>query len=104
MTQPRLERELPDGSRQVVELTVPDLRVGRRADSDLQIVHKSVSREHAALIVVGDGYDIVDLESVYGTFVNDQSVSWHRLKDGDRIRLARHTPEFRYSAPSQRFR
>ena len=80
MTQPCLERKLPDGSRQVVELTVPELRVGRRPDSDLQIVHKSVSREHATLIVRGDRYDIVDLKSVYGTFVNDQSISWHRLR------------------------
>ena len=45
MTQPRLERELSDGSRHVVELAVPQLRVGRREDSDLVIAHSSVSRQ-----------------------------------------------------------
>ena len=39
MTQLRLERELSDGSRHVVELAVHQLRVGRREDSDLVIAH-----------------------------------------------------------------
>ena len=101
MTHSRLEGELPDTGRQVVELTVPELVVGRRRDSSLVLDDAHVSRQHAKLIATPDGYDIVDLHSVYGTFVNDKRIERHRLEDGDRIRFAPDNPEFRYSAASQ---
>src|SRR5215211_1378016 len=35
----------------------------------------------------GDGYDVADLQSTNGTFVNDVPVMSHRLKDGDYVRV-----------------
>ena len=45
MTHSRLEGELSDRGRQVVELTVPELVVGRRADSALVLNDAHVSRQ-----------------------------------------------------------
>jgi serine phosphatase RsbU (regulator of sigma subunit) len=49
---------------------------------------KTVSREHARIVRMGEGYGIEDLGSVNGTFVNGQRVQGRlRLADQDRIQL-----------------
>jgi pSer/pThr/pTyr-binding forkhead associated (FHA) protein len=49
-----------------------------------------MSRQHFIIKSTPDGYILMDLNSVNGTFVNGERVTEHRLKDGDKIQ-AGHT-------------
>src|SRR5215831_8663540 len=59
------------------------LRIGRAPDNDVVISDLSVSRHHAELRRVGDSYQIADLDSHNGTFVNGQRVVTAPLTEGD---------------------
>src|SRR5437899_1748419 len=60
--------------------------LGRGENCDVRIVDQSVSRTHVRIEAVIDGYELGDLQSTNGTFVNDQPVATHRLRDGDYVR------------------
>ncbi|WP_370103001.1 FHA domain-containing protein [Streptacidiphilus sp. MAP12-20] len=52
------------------------IRIGRGLDNDLVVTDLSVSRHHAELRQMTDGrYEIVDLESHNGTYLNGQPIS-----------------------------
>jgi two-component system cell cycle response regulator len=61
--------------------------LGRGELCDVRIADQSVSRTHARIEDVVDGYELGDLKSTNGTFVNDQAVVGHRLRDGDYVRV-----------------
>jgi diguanylate cyclase (GGDEF)-like protein len=63
------------------------LVLGRGTDCDIHINDHSVSRRHARIQPVPDGYLVVDLQSTNGTFVNDIAASMHKLRDGDYLRV-----------------
>lgn len=60
-----------DGSRPI--------RVGRSIEADVVLTAGSVSRHHAELRPVGDGWVLVDAGSQYGMFVDGVRVGEHRL-------------------------
>jgi serine phosphatase RsbU (regulator of sigma subunit) len=88
MSVPRLDVRDALGEREVPLDRFP-FTIGRRDTSVLQLRGSEVSREHAE--IRADGLQLVlrDLESRYGTFVNDAPVTQHPLQPGDRIRLGR---------------
>lgn len=49
--------------------------VGREPENDVCLPFASLSRRHAVLAKVGDDYELRDLNSTNGTFVNEQQVS-----------------------------
>jgi ABC transport system ATP-binding/permease protein len=59
------------------------LRIGRAPDNDVVIPDLSVSRYHAELRRTGAAYEIADLDSHNGTFVNGQRVTSAPLSEGD---------------------
>src|SRR5690348_2467089 len=59
------------------------LRIGRAPDNDIVISDLSVSRNHAELRRTASGYQIVDLDSHNGTFVNGQQIGSAPLTEGD---------------------
>ncbi|WP_328498339.1 FHA domain-containing protein [Streptomyces sp. NBC_00414] len=60
------------------------VRIGRADDNDLVVDDLSVSRRHAELRALPDGtYEIVDLGSHNGTFLNGQPVTRARIDGGD---------------------
>ena len=61
--------------------------LGRGDTCDIRIPDQSVSRTHARVDAHSDGYDVTDLKSTNGTFVNDLPASICRLKDGDYLRV-----------------
>ncbi|MEX2619693.1 MAG: MMPL family transporter [Egibacteraceae bacterium] len=65
-----------------------ELRIGRHPDNDLVLDAPAVSAQHAVVRQFGDGYQLSDLGSAHGTFVNGAPVRVAELKDGDQIRLA----------------
>src|SRR6266566_7556817 len=59
------------------------LRIGRAPDNDIVVFDLSVSRYHAELRRTANAYQIVDLDSHNGTFVNGQQVGSAPLTEGD---------------------
>jgi|GEM_PF-1273651 len=65
-----------------------DLSIGRGAEADIPVSHKTVSRQHVSIAVIPDeGVVIEDLESDNGTFVNGERIERARLTKGDKIEL-----------------
>jgi diguanylate cyclase (GGDEF)-like protein len=71
------------GTRYIV--TDTPLLLGRELTCDIQICDRTVSRQHARIEREPDGHWLVDLQSTNGTFVNEERVSTHRLKNGDSV-------------------
>ncbi|MFO0920882.1 MAG: ATP-binding protein [Pirellulales bacterium] len=63
--------------------------VGRDADNELQLQDTEVSRHHAAIIRLEDHFEIKDLGSSNGTFLNSVRVQQQPLKSGDRLQIGR---------------
>lgn len=61
--------------------------IGRASDCDIVIPGSHLSRKHTELRVLGDGLQIKDLDSVSGTYLNEQPVTTTMARDGDRLRL-----------------
>jgi pSer/pThr/pTyr-binding forkhead associated (FHA) protein len=70
------------------------LTIGRRKDNDIVIENLAVSGHHAKIDSVGEGFVLVDLQSKNGSFVNEQLVSSHWLKDGDLVSIGKHILAF----------
>jgi len=64
--------------------------IGRGEDCDIRILDNSVSRRHARVEHLDEGFFVLDMQSTNGTFVND-AVSKEGtpilLKDGDYLRV-----------------
>src|SRR6266852_4883160 len=45
--------------------------IGRLDDSDITLPHRSVSRHHARIVPSSNGYEVEDLGSTNGTWLND---------------------------------
>jgi diguanylate cyclase (GGDEF)-like protein len=63
--------------------------IGRSAEAEINLQDDGISRRHAKLLRAASGvYELVDLESTNGTFVNGQKIATpHLLKDGDKIQV-----------------
>lgn len=61
--------------------------LGREPDNHIQLADASVSRHHACLEWMSDGYQLKDLGSTNGTFVNDCRVSQCKLHGDETIRI-----------------
>jgi hypothetical protein len=60
---------------------------GRGAHCDVQLLTHYVSREHARIVVTGDGVAIEDLGSRNGVYVNATRVARQQLRQGDSIKI-----------------
>lgn len=88
MDQARLEITDQLG-RRVVEISKNPFQIGRRVTSDLHLMSGEVSRDHAEIVAVGNGYHLRDLGSRYGTFVNGDEIKERQLSHGDCVKLGR---------------
>ena len=69
------------------EFTSGPVGLGRDTSNPIQIHDNEVSRRHAEVRLASTGYQIVDLESANGTYVNDRPVERTALHTGDRVQL-----------------
>ena len=83
---PELVYEI-DGRRVVVPLDRDELTIGRSGDNDVVIKDALISRHHAKVHRVGDGWRVTDLGSSNGTRVNDAEAADQDLQSGDKIQL-----------------
>jgi Nif-specific regulatory protein len=71
----------------VFHLGGEEVTIGRHTSSQLCIGDISVSRQHCIIRPAGDGFQIQDLKSNNGTFVDGKRVHESVLADGDQIRI-----------------
>lgn len=60
---------------------------GRHPDSTIFLDDIAVSRRHAEIRRVGEGYRVVDVGSLNGTYVNRERVEEADLADGDEVQI-----------------
>lgn len=75
------------GSR--ITLNRPRLTAGRHPESDLFLDDVTVSRRHAEIISTDAGYEIVDVGSLNGTYVNLERVERTVLQTGDEVQIGK---------------
>jgi len=70
-----------------VELTRSGLVFGRHSTADVRLPLPDVSRHHCRFIYENSCWQIIDLDSLNGVFVNDVLVKQAQLHDRDRVRI-----------------
>lgn len=76
------------------------IRIGRRADNDIQISNTSISAYHAEIQQRRDGtFIITDLDSLNGVTINDEHLDVGQLKDGDIVDLGETRFRFEFAKP-----
>ena len=71
------------------------ITIGRLPDNVLQIDNLAVSGHHAKVYWEGEHYVLEDNGSLNGTYVNNQRVTKHQLKDGDNVLIGKHSVQFK---------
>ena len=72
----------------VFELARDVIVIGRDLKADVVLNDPEISRNHCRLVAQGAGYQVEDMESTNGTFVNQQKVTTPRmLQPGDLVGL-----------------
>jgi pSer/pThr/pTyr-binding forkhead associated (FHA) protein len=83
-----------------VELTKPDVVLGRHSAADVRVGLPDVSRRHCRFLFADRRWQIFDLNSLNGVFVNDQRVRQATLDHGDRLRIGTVTFEVEVYEPA----
>ena len=76
---PMAGREWPVNKTEIV--------IGRGQENDIVVDHRSLSRQHAKIVLNGQVYRVVDCGSSNGTFVNGEKYAQVDLKRGDVMEL-----------------
>lgn len=85
-----------DQAGQKVDVIGDKVSVGRGNQSDIRILERSVSRNHAIISRSPDGNHIIkDVGSSYGTFVNGKRIAQEKLTDKCTVKLGSATLEYR---------
>jgi phage tail-like protein len=86
----KLEIKFADGTSTVIELTKPQMMLGRSGDVDVPVNDQQVSRRHALFLCGADGVRLVDAGSANGTFLSGARLPAQQpvpLSDGAQIRV-----------------
>ncbi len=71
----------------VFRLSDRELSVGRSPQCDIFLNDMTVSRDHATICPLGNGYEVIDRNSFNGVWVNNASVERRLLKPGDVLQI-----------------
>src|SRR5581483_9961191 len=75
----------PSGA--AVELTQPDVLFGRHSQADVRLPLPDVSRRHCRFLFGQGVWQVIDLNSLNGVFLNGEPVRQATLRPGDLIRI-----------------
>jgi pSer/pThr/pTyr-binding forkhead associated (FHA) protein len=70
-----------------IALTDGEQTIGRAPQNSICLVYKKISRQHARIYPNSGSWEIEDLQSANGVFVNEERVTRSRLGHGDIVRL-----------------
>jgi len=76
-----------EGKGSTFELKDDEITIGRASSNMIVLKEAKVSRHHAVIKRLGDGFLIQDMRSSNGVYVNNERVSECTLSDGDIIRI-----------------
>lgn len=97
---PRLRIKLPDKTKVWVVLPPGDVKIGRSEHNEIVLHDPQVSTTHAILRGHGTVYQIVDLGSRNGTFVNKERIfEPHVLHHNDKIKIGGMKLKFKWAYP-----
>ncbi|MCK4837025.1 MAG: FHA domain-containing protein [Candidatus Aminicenantes bacterium] len=68
-------------------ITKDDFIIGRSSDCDLAMKENTISARHTKISRTRDGFEIMDLDSTNGTFVNGIKVEKKNLRTSDKIKV-----------------
>ena len=72
------------------ELDDSAARVGRDAKNAIPLNDREISRQHAEIRKLSDDeYELLDLGSSNGSYINEAKIESQRLRNGDRIRVGK---------------
>ena len=69
------------------DLTQPRITIGRADTAEIGLEDGKASRIHVVLTLNADAFELKDVNSTNGTWVNGRRVEACRLEDGDMIRI-----------------
>jgi pSer/pThr/pTyr-binding forkhead associated (FHA) protein len=72
-----------------IHLDSDQITIGRHPESDIFLDDVTVSRRHAEIRRVGDGFEVTDAGSLNGTYVNQARVEHGRLSNGDELQVGK---------------
>ena len=75
------------GGETILEADGENLILGRQTGRGITVEDGTVSREHARIFLRDGAYQVADLNSSNGTFVNDKRVNRAELRPGDVLKL-----------------
>ena len=85
---PRLISISPEGQKEIYELRLPVIKIGRAGDNHLAFPQeKAISGHHCEIFREAKNFFIRDLGSTNGVFVNSRKVESAPLTEGDEIKL-----------------
>ena len=70
-----------------IELSRPDMIVGRHSEADVRLPLPDVSRRHCRFLFGNGNWVVMDLNSLNGVYVNEEPVGQATLRQGDRVRI-----------------
>lgn len=70
-----------------VELNKADQIIGRHSSADVRLPLADVSRRHCRIVHIDGMWNIIDLDSMNGVYVNNRRIRQTRLQPGDQLRV-----------------
>jgi len=70
------------------------ITIGRKSDNDIHIDNLAVSGNHAKILTILNDSFIEDLDSTNGTFIDNDKISKHALKNDDCIIIGKHQLQY----------
>lgn len=84
---------------QTVEVDRPAFLIGRHSEADLRLPLADVSRRHCRCVFTEQGWEIHDLGSSNGVFINGRRVRTAPLRQHDRLTIGSFTFEVHLGPP-----
>jgi pSer/pThr/pTyr-binding forkhead associated (FHA) protein len=87
-----------------VDLTRPELVIGRHTDADVRLPLPDVSRRHCRFVFADQRWHVFDLNSLNGVYVNGERVTQAELHDQDVVRIGSYYFEVHLEAAANTIR